>query len=37
MLPIHAPNQIMPDTIIFLLCPPVLEVMSESEMTKLAW
>lgn len=37
MLPIQAPNQIMPETIIFLDWPPVLDVMRESEMTNEAW
>lgn len=33
----QAPNQIIPETIIFFDCPPVLEVMREREITKEAW
>jgi hypothetical protein len=37
MFPTQAPNQIIPETSIFLVCPPVFEVISEREMTKDAW
>jgi len=33
----HAPNQIMPLTIIFFDCPPTFEVMRDKEMTNDAW
>jgi hypothetical protein len=37
MLPTQAPNQIVPETSIFLVCPAVLEVMTERKMTNDAW
>jgi hypothetical protein len=37
MLPIQAPIQIMPDTIIFFDWPPMFDVMRERDRTKEAW